>query len=349
MTIPGATDTEVFRGCVREVLCPTLRCGDLVIMDNLAPHKNDPTLRLVKMAGARILFLPAYSPYFNPIEKMWGKVKALLRSAEARTLEELLVAIDNALAKVSTVDSTAAIPTQVGNTEAVAIAKVPESGHPHAGGEYDADATDWAETRGPSPRRWGIPPLVPGVREEQRAIPTQVGNTTGCAGDACCYAGHPHAGGEYPALPASKALDTGPSPRRWGIQVTVEHSRTEWRAIPTQVGNTSSYGICSSSSTGHPRAGGEYVSIKSKIVPCVGPSPRRWGIRMPGVDRTRCRRAIPTQVGNTRRRRGARRRMPGHPHAGGEYTGRPSSSDRSSGPSPRRWGIRRRKCRDRAD
>lgn len=105
MTIPGATDMEVFRAYVREVLCPTLRRGDLVIMDNLAPHKSEPTLRLIKKAGAKIIFLPVYSPDFNPIEKMWSKIKALLRSAEARTPKELDAAIGNALAKVTAKDA----------------------------------------------------------------------------------------------------------------------------------------------------------------------------------------------------------------------------------------------------
>ena len=105
MTIPGATDTEVFRSYVQDVLCPTLRRGDLVIMDNLAPHKSDPTLRLIRKAGAKVLFLPAYSPDLNPIEKMWSKVKALLRSAEARTPEDLVSAIGNALAKVTAKDA----------------------------------------------------------------------------------------------------------------------------------------------------------------------------------------------------------------------------------------------------
>ena len=105
MAIPGATDTEVFRSYVREVLCPTLRPGDLVIMDNLAPHKSDPTLRLIRKVGAKVLFLPAYSPDLNPIEKMWSKVKALLRGAEARTPEELVKAIGNALAKVTAKDA----------------------------------------------------------------------------------------------------------------------------------------------------------------------------------------------------------------------------------------------------
>lgn len=60
---------------MREVLCPTLRPGDLVVMDNLSPHKIDVTLGLIERAGASVAFLPAYSPDFNPIERMWSKVK----------------------------------------------------------------------------------------------------------------------------------------------------------------------------------------------------------------------------------------------------------------------------------
>jgi transposase len=66
-------------------------------MDNLSPHKNERTLSLIEQAGAAILFLPAYSPDLNPIEKMWSKVKASLRSAEARTLPDLTEAIALAL------------------------------------------------------------------------------------------------------------------------------------------------------------------------------------------------------------------------------------------------------------
>jgi transposase len=101
MTIEGATDTEVFRAYVRQVLCPTLRPGDVVIMDNLSPHKSDVTIDLLKKAGAEVLFLPAYSPDFNPIEKMWSKIKACLRAAEARTQADLIAAIASALASVT--------------------------------------------------------------------------------------------------------------------------------------------------------------------------------------------------------------------------------------------------------
>jgi transposase len=105
MAIEGATDTEVFAAYVREVLCPSLRAGDLVIMDNLQPHKNEQTLALLEQVGAKALFLPPYSPDLNPIEMMWSKVKHALRSTEARTHEALIAAIAKALASVTSSDA----------------------------------------------------------------------------------------------------------------------------------------------------------------------------------------------------------------------------------------------------
>lgn len=104
MTIEAATDTEVFQAYVRKVLCPTLRPGDIVIMDNLAAHKNETTLQLITKTGAEVRFLPAYSPDLNPIEKMWSKIKSLLRSAKARTVDTLISEIGSALRKVSDKD-----------------------------------------------------------------------------------------------------------------------------------------------------------------------------------------------------------------------------------------------------
>ena len=106
MTVEAATDTEVFQAYVREVLCPALRPGDMVVMDNLGPHKNDQTLALITAAGASAHFLPAYSPDLNPIEMMWSKVKASLRAAEARTHSDLLAAIGRALRSVTSDDAT---------------------------------------------------------------------------------------------------------------------------------------------------------------------------------------------------------------------------------------------------
>jgi transposase len=105
MTVEGATDTEVFRAYVRQVLGPTLRAGDLVIMDNLSPHKSAETLGLIQERGAHVLFLPPYSPDLNPIEKMWSKLKEFLRSAEARTQPSLIQAIASALEAITPQDA----------------------------------------------------------------------------------------------------------------------------------------------------------------------------------------------------------------------------------------------------
>lgn len=105
MTVECATDTEVFRAYVREILVPVLRPGDIVVMDNLAPHKNEQTLGLIRDAGAEVRFLPACSPDLNPIEMMWSKVKALLRKAQARSHPDLLLAIASALRCVCAQDA----------------------------------------------------------------------------------------------------------------------------------------------------------------------------------------------------------------------------------------------------
>ena len=105
MALEGTTDAEAFRAYVRQVLVPTLRTGDIVVMDNLSPHKSDQTLALIVEVGAQVVFLPAYSPDFNPIEMMWSKVKHLLRSAEARTAADLITAIGQALSRITPQDA----------------------------------------------------------------------------------------------------------------------------------------------------------------------------------------------------------------------------------------------------
>jgi transposase len=105
MTIEGATNTEVFQAYVREILAPSLRPHDIVVMDNLGAHKNAATMALIEACGAQVRFLPAYSPDLNPIEMMWSKVKARLRAAEARTHDQLQAAIADALQAVTPQDA----------------------------------------------------------------------------------------------------------------------------------------------------------------------------------------------------------------------------------------------------
>jgi transposase len=105
MAVDGATDKDVFREYVRRVLVPTLRPGDIVVLDNLSAHKDSEALELIESAQAALRFLPPYSPDLNPIEKMWSKVKAFLRSAKARTQEELCEAIGAGLRTVTLQDA----------------------------------------------------------------------------------------------------------------------------------------------------------------------------------------------------------------------------------------------------
>lgn len=105
MAIEGATTAEIFHIYIEQVLIPTLRHGDVVIMDNLSSHKPPATIRRIEAVGAEVKFLPPYSPDFNPIEKMWSKIKESLRASKARSEEALLEAIGFALGKVSAEDA----------------------------------------------------------------------------------------------------------------------------------------------------------------------------------------------------------------------------------------------------
>lgn len=105
MVIDGATTREVFREYVRKVLCPTLRPGDIVIADNLSAHKDRESEVLINARGATFEFLPPYSPDFNPIEKLWSKVKTHLRATKARTQDKLFTAIGQAFKKVTSKDT----------------------------------------------------------------------------------------------------------------------------------------------------------------------------------------------------------------------------------------------------
>jgi transposase len=89
MTIEAATDREIFLAYLDEVLCPKLRPGDVVVMDNLSSHKVDGVRQRIKARQADLLYLPPYSPDLNPIEKAWSKLKQILRQVKARTAEAL--------------------------------------------------------------------------------------------------------------------------------------------------------------------------------------------------------------------------------------------------------------------
>jgi transposase len=97
MVLDGPMTGVWFLAYVEQVLVPTLRPDDIVILDNLPAHKGAAVREAIEAAGARLLFLPPYSPDFNPIENAFAKLKALLRRAAARTLDELWRVIGDSL------------------------------------------------------------------------------------------------------------------------------------------------------------------------------------------------------------------------------------------------------------
>jgi transposase len=107
MTVESPTDGDVFLAYLDEVLCPQLQAGQVVVMDNLSVHKVAGVRERIEAVGATLLYLPPYSPDFNPIEQAWSKIKQKLRSAQARTVEALEAAVAQALATVTSQDATA--------------------------------------------------------------------------------------------------------------------------------------------------------------------------------------------------------------------------------------------------
>jgi transposase len=105
MVMEGAVDGEVFQAYVREALGPTLQPGDIVILDNLSVHKVAGVAEAISARGARLEYLPPYSSDYNPIEQLWSKIKAALRSAKARTVDQIIEAVKGALLTVSQADA----------------------------------------------------------------------------------------------------------------------------------------------------------------------------------------------------------------------------------------------------
>ena len=104
MLLDGPMDGDAFIAYVEQVLAPTLDPGDIVIMDNLRAHKSQAIRTTIEARGAKLVFLPPYSPDFNPIEQIFAKLKSFLRKAAARTLEDLWTAVKQALAEISPAD-----------------------------------------------------------------------------------------------------------------------------------------------------------------------------------------------------------------------------------------------------
>ena len=105
LAVEGPTTREVFEAYLERILAPSLKPGQLVVMDNLSSHKGGRVRELIEGRGCELLYLPPYSPELNPIEQAFSKIKGILRKAEARTRETLIEAMGEALSAVSIADS----------------------------------------------------------------------------------------------------------------------------------------------------------------------------------------------------------------------------------------------------
>ena len=105
LVVEGSTTKEIFEAYVEHFLAPTLQEGQVMVLDNLSSHKGERVRELVEARGAELLFLPAYSPDFSPIEEAFSKVKALLKKASSRTREALIEAIGRTLSAVTPEDA----------------------------------------------------------------------------------------------------------------------------------------------------------------------------------------------------------------------------------------------------
>lgn len=105
LVIEGSVTTPVFEVFVERVLLPTLRSGDIVVLDNLVVHKSSRVQQLLRKRGCQLVFLPAYSPDLSPIEQAFSKIKQFLRMLRAQTIEALIDAIAQALATITPYDA----------------------------------------------------------------------------------------------------------------------------------------------------------------------------------------------------------------------------------------------------
>jgi transposase len=105
LAVTGSTTATVFEAYVEQVLCPSLKSGQVVVMDNLSAHKGERVKDLIEQQGCELLYLPPYSPDFSPIEEAFSKVKRLLRKAESRMREALVEAIGVAISAVTAKDA----------------------------------------------------------------------------------------------------------------------------------------------------------------------------------------------------------------------------------------------------
>ncbi len=195
-------------------------------------------------------------------------------------------------------------------------------------------------TSGPSPRAWGLHGVDGTDPDQGRAIPTCVGTTCTGTGSGRTGTGHPHVRGDYDHRAGALSLDTGPSPRAWGLRFPQRPWPWRVRAIPTCVGTTLESLRTRWETTGHPHVRGDYAMTCAVPSGQTGPSPRAWGLRGKRLGVLGGKRAIPTCVGTTGLLASGNAPGTGHPHVRGDYYAMAKATRGLSGPSPRAWGLR---------
>lgn len=105
MTLDGPVNRDAFEAFVKQILCPALKTGDIVVMDNLSSHKGEKVKELIELAGGKLLYLPPYSPDLSPIEPAFSKFKQLVRSAGHRVMDILWSDLQRMLDQISSSDA----------------------------------------------------------------------------------------------------------------------------------------------------------------------------------------------------------------------------------------------------
>ena len=237
------------------------------------------------------------------------------------------------------------IPTPVGNATCQQERLTASAVHPHARGERTAAQPGAGSVNGSSPRPWGTPASRGRGTDQDRFIPTPVGNA------ACrrsCPAGatvHPHARGERERLAPGSYAVSGSSPRPWGTQQAPHDLALFRRFIPTPVGNAARRKATRAGLAVHPHARGERQRRVRALKPEHGSSPRPWGTHRTERFRQSLSRFIPTPVGNANCPRRCKCGASVHPHARGERVAGRHCGHADSGSSPRPWGTHRARKR----
>ena len=213
------------------------------------------------------------------------------------------------------------IPTHVGNRCSLMPHLPADTVHPHARGEQVLPSTVLREIVGSSPRTWGTVQGQVGRDQEQRFIPTHVGNRLRCKSSQCGQ--------------------RGSSPRTWGTDHQTPGTACGRRFIPTHVGNSWSRSAPARPGTVHPHARGEQISSEIRSPSRSGSSPRTWGTDSRQAQKWGISRFNPTHVGNRATPGQRLHRGPVHPHARGEQIYTTSMQVASHGSSPRTWGTAR--------